>query len=95
MDTAIQFIGTSPKELIQMFKEEIIPQLKGELSTEFQPKKPEEYLTRAETAALLKKNISTIHRWQKNGILKAYSIEGTIYFKRSEIETLFDSCELI
>jgi excisionase family DNA binding protein len=58
----------------------------NQLKTEFQPKEPEEYLTRAEVAKMLKVDLSTIHLWSKNGRLKRYGIGKRVYYKRSEIE---------
>lgn len=85
--SAIQFIGTTPKDLIKQIKEEVIPQLKAELSSEFQPKEPTKYLTRNEVCELLKIDLSTLWRWyQKEGKLTAYGIGHRIYFKRSEID---------
>ncbi|WP_431610881.1 helix-turn-helix domain-containing protein [Chryseobacterium sp. 'Rf worker isolate 10'] len=84
--TTIQFIGTTPSELIQDIKKEIIPELKAELCKEFQPKEPTIYLTRNEVCKLLHIDLSTLHRWRKEGILIAYGLGNRIYFKRNEIE---------
>ncbi|WP_080780241.1 helix-turn-helix domain-containing protein [Chryseobacterium phocaeense] len=86
--TQIQFIGTSPKELIEELKESLIPKLKEELSKEFQPKEPAEYLTRQEVCEMFRVDLSTLHRWRKDGILIAYGLGNRIYFKRNEIEDL-------
>ena len=51
-----------------------------------QPKEPTEYLTRQETAELLKVDISSIHNWTKRKVLQAYGCSGRVYYKRSEIE---------
>lgn len=60
--------------------------LLSKLKEEFQPKRPEEYLTRNEVADLLKINVNTVDRWSKEGKLKRYGISDRIFFKRSEIE---------
>lgn len=82
----IQFIGTNPADLIKGIQTALIPQLKAELSQEFQPKQPTEYLTRAEVCDLLKIDLSTLYRWTKKGELKAYGISNRVYYKRQEIE---------
>lgn len=84
--SAIQFIGTTPAELVSEIKSAIIPELREELSKEFQPKQPTEYLTRAEVCELLKVDLSTLYRWTKSQKLTAYGIGNRVYYKRSEIE---------
>lgn len=57
-----------------------------ELKSSFEPKQPNDYLTRSEVANLLKIDLSTIHHWCKSGKLQPYGIGSRIYFKRSDIE---------
>lgn len=92
--SAIQFIGTTPSDLISEIKLAIIPDLKRELSAEFQPKQPTEYLTRSEVCDLLQIDLSTLHRWRKEGIIAGYGIANRVYFKRNEIEELIDKNKL-
>lgn len=51
----------------------------------FQPKVPEELMTRNEVADYFKINISTLWHWTKSGKLTAYGIGNRVYYKRSEI----------
>lgn len=44
-----------------------------------------EFLTRKETAELLKVTYNSLHRWVQDGILKSYKIGNRTYFKREEI----------
>ena len=44
--TTIQFIGTTPNDLVSEIKNALIPELREQLSKDFQPKEPTEYLTR-------------------------------------------------
>lgn len=92
--STIQFIGTTPDDLIQEIKKEIIPELKAELSKEFQPKEPTSYLTRQEVCEMLHIDLSTLHRWRKDGILIAYGLGNRIYFKRNEIEEFLNRNKL-
>lgn len=81
----IQFIQITPEQL----KENIVNAVKDQLDSlkkDFQPKNPEEFLTREEVAKLLKVNISTIGNWKKAGVLKPHFLGSRVYFKRSEIE---------
>lgn len=90
----VQFIATSPKELIEELKVSLIPELKDQLSKEFQPKEPTVYLTRQEVCDLLSIDMSTLHRWRKEDKLIAYGIGNRIYFKRNEIEELLNRNKL-
>jgi len=58
-----------------------------DLKKHFQPKKPNEYLTRNEVAEMLKIDLSSVHNWTKKGILISYQIGGRVYYKRSEVES--------
>lgn len=84
--TTIQFIGTTPDDLIREIKKEIIPELKQQLKEQFQPKEPTSYLTRNEVCEMLHIDLSTLHRWRKDGTLIAYGLGNRIYFKRNEID---------
>lgn len=52
----------------------------------FQPKEPNEYLTRNDVAEMLKIDLSSVHNWTKRGILQSYQIGGRVYYKRKEVE---------
>ena len=82
----LQFIGTTPEELQKAITEIIRCQL-DELKKSFQPKTPEEFLTRKATAKLLNINLSTLYLWTKKGVLQSYGISGKVYYKRSEVES--------
>ncbi|RED48823.1 helix-turn-helix domain-containing protein [Seonamhaeicola aphaedonensis] len=43
------------------------------------------YLTRHETAALFKVDISTIHNWRVKGKLKSYGFGNRIYYNKQEL----------
>ena len=84
--TTIQFIGTTPNDLVSEIKNALIPESREQLSKDFQPKEPTEYLTRSEVCKILQIDLSTLHRWRKEGVLTAYQMGNRIYFKRSEID---------
>lgn len=81
----VQFISVTPKQLQNAIIEGVKLQLE-DFKKNFEPKKPTEYLTRNETADLLKVDLSSIHNWTKRGILQSYGCSGRVYYKRSEIE---------
>lgn len=78
-------IEFNTEELKNEIIEGIKPQF-DELKKHFQPKNPTEYLTRQETANLLKVDLSTIHNYTKKGVLTSYGIGSRVYYKRSEVE---------
>ena len=84
--STIQFIGTNPTDLITELKNSLIPELTAQLSAKFQPIQPTEYLTRSEVCKLLKIDLSTLHRWRKDGTLSSFGIGNRVYFLRSHIE---------
>lgn len=90
----IQFIGTNPNDLITEIKNSLIPELKAQLSAQFQPKQPTEYLTRSEVCKLLKIDLSTLHRWRKEKVIPSYGMQNRVYFKRSEVEQIINQNKL-
>ena len=77
--------NASPEDLINQFVTIVRKEIE-DLKRNYQPKQPEEYLTRHEVADLLKIDKSTVHNHVKKGVLKQYGIGGKVYYKRSEIE---------
>jgi excisionase family DNA binding protein len=89
----IQFIQTTPDEL----ENRIFNRIKTELETlkkEFQPKEPQEFLTRNEVRDLLKVDLSTVHNWTKRGKLRAYGIGNRVYYRRDEVEQAIQPLEV-
>lgn len=76
----------SAEELISLF-DKLQVQL-DEIKKGFQPKEPTEYLTRNETADLLKCDLSTLWIWHKKGKLVPHGIANRVYYKRSDIEAV-------
>ena len=92
--SSIQFIGTNPSDLITELKNSLIPELKAQLSAQFQPKEPTEYLTRSEVCKLLKIDLSTLHRWRKDNTIPSYGMGNRVLFKRSEIDAIINQNKL-
>ena len=84
MKTSTILHELTPEQITGLF-EGLKNQLE-ELKMNFEPKVPNEYLTRNEVAKMLKCDLSTIHNWCKTGKLNPYGIGNRIYFKRSEVE---------
>lgn len=81
----IQFVQVTPQELQNAIIEGVKTQLQ-DLKKHFQPKEPNEYLTRVEVSEMLKIDLSSVHNWTKKGILTSYQIGGRVYYKRTEVE---------
>ncbi|KQC34335.1 hypothetical protein AAU57_14045 [Nonlabens sp. YIK11] len=90
MHKQIQFILTTPDELTRTIIDAIDTRLR-EFEKELTKTPTIEYLTRIEVSKLLKKDLSTIHLWTKKGTLVAYYIEGSVFYKRSQIEEVMTS----
>ncbi len=73
----------------EQLQEEIQNGLKAQLADfakNFQPKEPNEYLTRQEVVDMLQITFGTLNNWCKNGKLKPLGIGSRIYFLRAEVE---------
>jgi excisionase family DNA binding protein len=57
-------------------------------------KSDNDYLTRMETAKLLRVTLPTLSDWTKRGILNSYRMGTRIRYKRSEVNESFDSGQL-
>jgi excisionase family DNA binding protein len=91
MTDVILVNGVTPQQLTETILNGVQKQLE-ELKKTYQPKDPEDFLTRMETAKLLKISLTTVHEWSNTGVLKMYKVGNRTYFSRKEIEiTLFSS----
>ncbi len=82
---AIQLIQITPEQL----QTEILKGVKlqiDDLKNHFQPKQPNEYLSRSEVSKMLGVDLSTLHNWNKKKILNPLAISGRIFYLRSEVE---------
>jgi hypothetical protein len=82
----LQLIEITPDELRDLILDGIIKEINN-LKKNFQPKEPNEYLTRVEVAEMLKIDLSSVHNWTKKRILTSYQIGGRVYYKRNEVES--------
>lgn len=82
---SIQFVQVTPEQLQDALIKGVQDQL-DQLKIHFQPREPEQYLTRAEVSEMLKVDLSTIHNWSKAGKIIRHCLGNRVYFKRSEIE---------
>lgn len=80
----IQIINETKEDFLTSILEGIREVVK-DLTKQIAPKE-NDYLTRQETADLLKIDLSTLHSWTKKGKLISYGIQGRVYYKRADIE---------
>jgi hypothetical protein len=81
----LQLIEVTPQQLQEEILKGIKAQLK-EFADLIQATPKEEYLTREETAKLLKVDLSTLWHWNKKGILTRCGISNKVFYKRSDID---------
>lgn len=81
------------QEFFILTKEQLQEEIQNGLKTQladfaknFQPKEPNEYLTRQEVVDMLQITFGTLNNWCKNGKLKPLGIGSRIYFLRAEVE---------
>jgi excisionase family DNA binding protein len=91
MTDAILLKEVTPQQLTETILNGVKRQI-TDLKKDFTPRQPDDFLTRMETAKLLKISLTTVHEWANIKILKAYKVGNRTYFSRKEIEnTLFSS----
>jgi excisionase family DNA binding protein len=54
----------------------------------------DDFLTRNETAQMLRVTLPTLYDWTKRGYLQSYRMGSRIRYKRSEVNEAFDSGQL-
>jgi excisionase family DNA binding protein len=80
-----QVFGVTPEELKETILIDVRAEIKA-LASNLQPVTVTEYLTRQETAQILKVSLVTLSEWNKKGILNPLRLGNLIRYKRSEIE---------
>jgi predicted DNA-binding transcriptional regulator AlpA len=83
--SAIQFIQVTPEQLQTEILKGVKSQL-DELKKHFEPKQPNEYLSRSEVSKMLGVDLSTLHNWNKKKILNPVCIGARVFYLRSEID---------
>jgi len=72
--------------IIDQLKQEILDDIKPlfeDLKKSCEPKIPDENLTRKETCAILKINLSTLWSWTKKGKLVSYGCGNRVYYNKT------------
>lgn len=81
----IQLFQVTPEQLQNAIVNGVKTHL-DDLKKNFQPKEPTTYLSRQETADLLKVDLSTLWNWQKKGILIPKGIGNRVLYDRKEVD---------
>lgn len=82
-----EIIVIDPDQLKSQIQDAVKEAMKGELPVSSKSHQEKSYLTRQETAELLKVSALTIDQWVKKGILPAYRIGNRVLFKSEDIES--------
>lgn len=85
-ENSITVVHNVTKVQLEDFISQTIKNQLDDLKKTFQPKEPNQYLTRNQLKDWLNVDLSTIHNWGKRKILKPYGIGGRVYYLRSEVE---------
>ncbi|MCM4161867.1 helix-turn-helix domain-containing protein [Antarcticibacterium flavum] len=83
--STLQFIQTSPEELVELINDRVKIQLQNFKKEFNRQEADEELLTREETCNFLKINSSTLWHWTNSKKVTAYGIGNRRYYKRSEL----------
>lgn len=84
MDNTTLVTGTTPERLTENILQGVRKEIE-DLKQHFQPKEPDDFLTRKETSEFLKISLVCLHDWVNKGILKHKKIGNRTYFSRKEI----------
>jgi hypothetical protein len=84
MDNATFVNGTTPEQLTEMILAGVKKEL-NQLKEHYQPKEPDDLLTRNETAELLKISLTCLWDWSRKGVLHPLKIGNRTYYSRKEI----------
>ena len=76
-----EIVVIQKSELIKLLKEIVKEQSKENFDNS-----NEGYLTRKETAKLLKVSLVTLHNWNKSGVLKPHYIGNKVLYKLDEVK---------
>ena len=80
-----QFFSMSQEDLAKLFSDILKAELKR-FNVDHQPKHQSEFLTRKQLAALIHRDLSTVHNLTVKGILTKYQIGGSVLYRREEVE---------
>lgn len=83
----LQLIEVTPDEIVARITTSVDRKLDDFLK-HYQPKQPNEYLTKRQVADLFNVDISTVHSWAKSNKIFPLGLGSRVYFLRSQI----DSC---
>ncbi len=87
MEPTIIFHGLTIDQLLSKI-DAIVEKRLAEKMNELKPPKGIRYLTRKETAEILRISLPTFNEWTKQELIPSYRIESRIYYKSDEIELL-------
>lgn len=93
----LDIVRTAPGTILQInagdlseFAGDIVGGVIGALENANAKRKVNELLTIDEVAKILKVSKMTLHRWDKNGILKKVDVGGQRRYRRSDVEAITD-----
>ncbi len=82
-------------EIIDFIRKDLFPLLINELKHNYDSEINNNLMTTEQVCKMFNKNKSTIWKWTQDGILSAYKISGTIYYKKDEILANIDKNKIV
>lgn len=64
--------------------------MRADMMSAFRALNQEKMLSREEAAQILGVDLSTLHRWNKNGILKAIRVGGKVYYSTQAVQQMLN-----
>ena len=58
------------------------------LVAEVKKEQLKDLLTKKDVMKMLHVSLSTVDRWMRSGCLKAFGVEGRVYFRREDVEAM-------
>lgn len=86
--TFTQIEGISAQAILERF--DSLQKEIANLKEHYQPKEPNEYLTREEVANFLKVSLTTLNDWRHKGLLIPQKAGTRVRYKRAEVEALLN-----
>lgn len=83
--STIQFLQTTPEQLVELISESVKQQLENLKKELHSSEANDELMSREEACDYLKINSSTLWAWTNRKKVRAYGIGNRRYYKRSEL----------
>jgi hypothetical protein len=88
--STINFVNTTPEELVQLFSKSVKSEIEQQLKGISQKPEQEEHLTTNEALEILKVKAPTLWKYVKDGKITKYDFQGRVFYSRKELMNRFN-----